>query len=194
MNDGLILASRSPRRVELLRSAGVEVKVVVPEVKERPFRGEEPGEFALRVATMKTREVARTHPGSWILGADTVVVLGERILGKPEDEEEAKKMLRLLSGREHRVITAYALLKADEGKSILDRCETRVKFIPLTEEEIAWYVSTGEPMDKAGAYAIQGRGSFMVEWIEGSWTNVVGLPLAQVLRHLRELGIWRPRR
>jgi len=168
--------------------------VVVPEVKERPFRGEEPGEFALRVATMKTQEVARTHPGSWILGADTVVVLGERILGKPEDEEEAKKMLRLLSGREHRVITAYALLKADEGKSILDRCETRVKFIPLTEEEIAWYVSTGEPMDKAGAYAIQGRGSFMVEWIEGSWTNVVGLPLAQVLRHLRELGIWRPRR
>ena len=176
----------------MLLSAGLEVKVVVPHIKEQPLGGEEPEGFASRVAMMKAQEVTKAFPGEWVLGADTVVVLGKRILGKPKDEEEAKEMLRLLSGREHRVITAYALLKADEGKSILDRCETRVKFIPLTEEEIAWYVSTGEPMDKAGAYAIQGRGSFMVEWIEGSWTNVVGLPLAQVLRHLRELGIWRP--
>jgi len=192
MSEGLILASRSPRRVELLLSAGLEVKVVVPHIKEQPLGGEEPEGFASRVAMMKAQEVTKAFPGEWVLGADTVVVLGKRILGKPKDEEEAKKMLRLLSGREHRVITAYALLNADEGRSILDRCETRVKFIPLTEEEIAWYVSTGEPMDKAGAYAIQGKGSFMVEWIEGSWTNVVGLPLAQVLRHLRELGIWRP--
>ncbi|RLA76989.1 MAG: septum formation protein Maf, partial [Deltaproteobacteria bacterium] len=148
--------------------------------------------FVERIAREKAEEVAQRAPGAWVLGADTVVVLGEEVLGKPRDEEEAASMLRRLSGRVHKVLTAFSLLNLAEGRSFQGVEETKVKFIPLQEADIRWYVSTGEPLGKAGAYAIQGAGGSFIEWIKGSYTNVVGLPVAQILGPLREIGIWRP--
>ncbi len=192
MTPILILASRSPRRRELLERMGISFQVMEPEVEEELGRGETPRAFVERIAREKATEVAQRAPGAWVLGADTVVVLGEEVLGKPRDEEEAASMLRRLSGRVHKVLTAFSLLNLAEGRSFQGVEETKVKFIPLQEADIRWYVSTGEPLGKAGAYAIQGAGGAFIEWIKGSYTNVVGLPVAQILGPLREIGIWRP--
>ncbi len=184
----LILASASPRRQELLRSAGVPLEVIPSNADERFTSGEKPEKHALRLAREKAREVAGHFPGRWVLAADTVVVIDERILGKPKDPKEAGKMLRLLSGREHRVITGYCLLTSSGRRRKEGHTTTRVFFKPLTSAEIRWYISTREPFDKAGGYAIQGRGAFMVMRIVGSYTNVVGLPLCEVIEAMQEVG------
>jgi septum formation protein len=185
----LILASSSPRRRELLASLGLQFQVVPAEIGEIPSPHEAAKDFAVRVAEKKALAVGTRYPQAWVIGADTVVVVGEEILGKPLNKEDARRMLQLLSGREHRVLTGYVLLKVATGKTLRGVEETRVKIKALEEREIAWYINTGEPFDKAGAYAIQGKGAFIVEWIRGSYTNVVGLPLSQLVRLFQEAGM-----
>lgn len=180
----LILASASPRRAELLRAAGFHFEVDPSHVEERPRGGEPPEDYTLRVARDKARDVAArpTSAGRIVMGADTEVVVDQRILGKPRDGSHAAEMLRLLSGRAHDVLTAIVICR--ESGEISEVVETRVYFSALTDEEIRDYVRTGEPMGKAGAYAIQGYAARFVERIEGSWSNVVGLPIHAVHRLL----------
>lgn len=186
----LILASASPRRAELLRSAGFAFEVVPAGVDETPRRGEEPRDYALRIALEKARASLATRPGSALplLAADTVVVAGGQILGKPADTADARRMLRLLSGSVHEVHTGVVLLLRRGPTPRSEVVTTRVRFVPMTNEEIDWYVASGEPEGKAGAYAIQGRAARFIDWIEGSWSNVVGLPIAAVYRLLGEAG------
>jgi len=179
----LILASASPRRAELLQNAAITFIVEPAHVPEEPLPDEAPLEYAQRLARAKARAVYALHPNSAVLGADTVVVVDEHLLEKPEDERDAARMLRLLSGRMHQVITGVCLVAL-----AFERTEaevTRVVFSPLSEDEIVFYIRTGEPMDKAGAYGIQGIASRWVERIEGCYFNVVGLPLPRVYRMLR---------
>jgi septum formation protein len=175
----LVLASQSPRRSELLRNAGIPFQARPANVDETLRMGEEAVEYVRRLA----REKAMAVEGDLVLGADTVVVIDGQILGKPADAEDATRMLRLLSGREHQVITGIFLRARD---TIVDHEITQVWFSDLTEREIADYVASGEPMDKAGAYAIQGLASRFVERIEGSYSNVVGLPVARIYQLWRE--------
>jgi septum formation protein len=181
----LILGSGSPRRAELLRASGFAFDVEAANIDETPRAGEPPAAYTQRVARDKARHVAASHAGEnvVVLGADTEVVLGRRVLGKPADEEDARRMLRTLAGQVHEVLTAVILLGS--GREAAEVVTTRVWFTPMTADEIDWYVASGEPMDKAGAYAIQGLGARFVERIEGSWSNVVGLPVAVVHRLLR---------
>ena len=183
----LILASASPRRAELLRSAGFEFDVEAANVDETPRAGEPPAAYTQRVARDKARHVAASHAGEGVvvLGADTEVVLGRRVLGKPADEADARRMLRNLAGQVHEVLTAVILL--GQGREAAEVVTTRVWFADMTDADIDWYVASGEPMDKAGAYAIQGLGARFVQRIDGSWSNVVGLPVAVVHRLLREV-------
>ena len=143
----------------------------------------------MRVAEKKALVVGDKFPEAWVIGADTVVVIEGEILGKPQDRDDAKRMLQQLANREHIVVTGYVLVKVAESKKAGGVEETRVKINSLEEREIDWYVNTGEPLDKAGGYAIQGKGAFMVERIEGSYTNVVGFPLCQIMRLLKDAGI-----
>jgi len=184
----LILASASPRRQELLTSAGIAFEAIPGETDEEGCQGESAEEYVSRLAQRKAEEAAEKHPRRWILAADTVVVVGQAILGKPRDPPEARQMLEMLSGREHRVITGYCILHSSWGRRREGRVVTEVRFKVLTSQEIQWYLDTGEPFDKAGAYAIQGKAAFMVREIRGSYTNVVGLPLCEVVEALQELG------
>ncbi|HSR10597.1 MAG TPA: nucleoside triphosphate pyrophosphatase [Thermodesulfobacteriota bacterium] len=181
----IILASASPRRREILRSAAIPFAAVPAEVDETPRPGENPKKYAARVARDKARKISPANPGRWVLAADTIVVYDGKILGKPRDRRAAREMLLALSGREHEVITGYCLVKGSTTREAL--VITRVVFKPLSAREIEWYLDTGEPFDKAGAYAIQGKASFMVKGIRGSYTNVVGLPLTEVVEDLRSL-------
>ena len=178
----LILASASPRRAELLHSAGFAFTITPPDVDETPMDGETAAAYTLRVARDKARHVARTRRESdaGVLGADTEVVVDGTILGKPADADDARRMLRLLSGRVHDVLTAVVLI--GRSREVDEVVATRVWFAPLTDEDLDWYVASGEPMGKAGAYAIQGLGARFVERIDGSWSNVVGLPVATLHR------------
>lgn len=177
----LVLASGSPRRKMLLESAGLDFDVVPADIDETPLDGESPTEYVLRVAAEKAEEVG--GPDRVVLAADTTVEAEGRILAKPVDDVDARRMLRLLSGNVHRVHTGIAVAV---GGSIQQRLvTTAVHFVDLTPEVIDWYVATGEPHDKAGAYAIQGRAAAFVESVHGSVTNVVGLPLAETLDLLR---------
>lgn len=186
----LILASASPRRRELLRAAGIRFEVEAADIPEVPGEGEDPRAFAERLARDKALTVAVEHPDAWVLGADTTVVIDGEILNKPENAQDAARMLRLLSGRAHEVITAVCLARVGKVRVVDVRSETtRVTFAELSEEDIAFYVSTGEPMDKAGAYGIQGIASRWIPRIEGDYSNVVGLPVALVWRMLRERGV-----
>jgi len=189
MSKRLILASSSPRRRELLSSLGIDFDVLPAELKEIPSPCESPKDFALRVAEGKALLIGERYPECWVIGADTVVAIGGEILGKPRGKDEAKRMLHLLAGKEHLVITGYVLLKLAEGEKRKGVEQTKVKIKPLEKEEIDWYINTGEPFDKAGGYAIQGKGAFMVEWIDGSYTNVVGLPLCQLAEFIKDLKI-----
>jgi septum formation protein len=191
-NLPLILASASPRRQELLRSAGVPLEVIPSRIEENGIRGEGYTEHVRRLARAKAMEVAELHPGRWILAADTVVVIENEILGKPRDPGEAERMLRRLSGKEHLVATGFCLLNRSIARRREREVATRVKFKVLAPEEIHWYIRTGEPFDKAGGYAIQERAAFMVQEIHGSYTNVVGLPLCEVLEALEEVGAYQP--
>jgi septum formation protein len=181
----LILASASPRRAELLTSAGYTFEVVPTLIDETPRPDEPPRDYALRVAGDKARAVPqeRQPPGTVILSADTVVVARGELLGKPSDRADAQRMLVTLAGEVHEVHTA--VVAQVDGNHRTEVVTTRVRFVPLTPEEIAWYVASGEPEGKAGGYAIQGRAARFIDWIEGSWSNVVGLPLATVHRLLK---------
>lgn len=184
----LVLASASPRRVELLQQLGVEFVVRPADVPEERQAGEAPEAYGLRVATEKAREARRHLPaGTLVLGADTEVLLDGRILGKPRDQAHAGELLRSLSGRSHEVLSAVVLLRDAEVWSALSR--TRVVFRPLLAREIIDYVVGGEPMGKAGAYAIQGRAAAWIERIEGSYSGVMGLPLFETAELLGRAGL-----
>lgn len=178
----LILASGSPRRQEMIAGLGMEFEIKVPDVDESVRPGERPLAYAERVAADKARAVL-AGPDEVILAADTIVVFGEQILGKPQDEQHAREMLQALSGRTHEVITGFCLRSQD--KEVVKTVSTEVQFMTLSEMEIAHYVASGEPMDKAGSYGIQGGAAYMVRRIDGSYSNVVGLPLCEVIESLR---------
>lgn len=180
----IILASASPRRKELLATAGVEFEVLVSDADETIPEGTLPVDAAMLTAEKKALAVAGKCTGAVVIGADTIVVLDGRILGKPKDEADAKAMLRFLSGREHEVITGVCLTDGAKTKKFAK--VSKVRFYELTDEEIAAYVATNEPMDKAGAYGIQGRGCVLVESIEGDYFNIVGLPVAATVRALAD--------
>lgn len=180
-----VLASASPRRRELLARAGYQFEVVPPDVDEERRAGEPPPVYVERLAREKAVSVASRHPGLAVLGADTTVVIDGRVLGKPRDEEDATQMLRTLSGRTHQVLTGVAA--ARDGQCVAEVDTTSVTLAALDEATVAWYVATGEPADKAGSYGIQGIASRFVTRVDGSYTNVVGLPLTLVDRLLAEL-------
>jgi septum formation protein len=187
----LILASASPRRKELLKSIRIPFIVAPAEIDELAQDGEEPEAHVQRLAHEKAFEISKKYQDSWVLGADTIVVIDGRILGKPSDETEAVKMLSILSGRTHAVFTGYAIINLccpDMKTVAYARSEVFIR--TLSKAEIQAYVLTEEPMDKAGAYAIQGVGAAIVERIYGSYTNVVGLPLCEVTRDFKKLGIF----
>jgi nucleoside triphosphate pyrophosphatase len=184
----IILASASPRRAELLDSAGIRFQVVPGHIDETPLPDEEPVAHVLRLAAEKAAEVARREEGDFFVGADTIVLCDGEIMGKPRDNADAARMLRKLSGVPHEVITGFAVVDRAGKRSVSRAVITRVFFKQLTAAEIDTYVATGCPLDKAGAYAIQGGAAYMVERIEGSYTNVVGLPLCEVVTALRETG------
>ena len=181
----LILASASPRRTELLRNAGIAFTVEPAHVPEQAMPDERPLEYAQRLARDKARAIFARHSDNVVLGADTIVVADEHLLEKPRDEEDAARMLRLLSGRAHEVITGVCMVAPEF--ELVEAEITEVRFSPLSEAEIAAYIATREPMDKAGAYAIQGLASRWVERIDGCYFNVVGLPVPRVYRMLRQL-------
>ena len=183
----LILASSSPRRSELLQAAGINFLVRPANVDETVQPGERSGEYVERLAREKAEAVASVCADTdVILGADTIVVIENQLIGKPADEDDAARMLRMLSGKWHEVLTGVALIAGSETRTGV--ATTRVKFVSLSDDEIDWFVASGEPRDKAGAYAIQGLASRFVERIEGSYTNVVGLPVETVWRLLKEMG------
>lgn len=183
----IILASQSPRRQELLRQIGLSFQVVPSQVDEILTDEIPPAALAERLAIAKAREVAQRAPGALVLGADTVVVAEGEVLGKPEDGADALRMLRLLAGREHQVITGVALVQG--ARELVSSEVTTVHFLPVSDETLARYVATGEPMDKAGAYAIQGLAAVMISGINGDYFNVVGLPLARVVQMLSQFGV-----
>jgi len=189
----IILASGSPRRRELLSDLGLKFTVQPSAAEEPPpDPGEKPLEYVLRMAEMKTLDVARNHEGRTVLGADTIVVLQDRIMGKPTGKLDALEMLTALSGQTHQVVTGFCLVLPD-GSRLSRAVSTDVDMRVSTETELMGYIETGEPMDKAGAYAIQGIGTFLVTGIRGSYTNVVGLPLSRVLDALLSRGVIAPR-
>ncbi len=185
----LILASASPRRAQVLRDAGFAFQIISSALDETPLDGEAPQDLVRRLAENKAHLVAqRTVGPALIIAADTLIAVDSRILGKPGDATEARQMLRQISGRTHSVLTGLALLRLPDEALRLELETTQVSFAPLSEDEISDYISSGEPFDKAGAYAVQGRGGRFVTRIEGSYFNVVGLPLACLYRLLREIG------
>ncbi|MGA7217540.1 MAG: Maf family protein [Candidatus Sulfotelmatobacter sp.] len=184
----LVLASASPRRQELLRNAGIAFTVQPADIDEAPLAGESPRDCAERLAREKALAVFRNWPQDYVLGADTIVVIDDAMLGKPRDAADAARMLRLLSGRTHAVITGVCMA-GPLGFERTTSSTTLVSMEELSDEEIRDYIATGEPMDKAGAYAIQGMASRWIPRIEGDYSNVVGLPVALVYRILRERGV-----
>jgi septum formation protein len=182
----LILASASPRRAELLRAAGIPFDILPVEIDERFFPGERPERAVARVAEAKAVAAASARPDDVVLGADTTVVIRDQVLAKPVDAEDAARMLRLLSGRTHGVLTGICL--CHRGRRLVHVEPTRVRMAHIADPEIAWYVSSAEPYDKAGGYAVQGLASRFIEGIDGSYTNVVGLPISNVYQLLKELG------
>jgi septum formation protein len=183
----IVLASGSPRRQELLRQVGLSFRVIPSGVDEQVSEPLAPGALVEHLALAKARDVAAREPGALVLGADTIVVVDGRILGKPKDRADAIAMLQSLSGRSHQVMTGVALIGG--GRELVGHEETTVSFVPLTQGQIERYVDSGEPMDKAGAYGIQGRASAMISGIEGDYFTVVGLPLCATCHMLSEFGI-----
>ena len=185
----IILASSSPRRAEILRQAGIPFEMLATNSDESPRENESPPELVLRLAKAKaSAAAAQTFGPAIVLGADTEVIIDGQVLGKPVSSDDARTMLRRLSGRVHDVITGLALIRVPGNALRVEHETTRVTFAAMSEEEIAAYIATGEPFDKAGAYAIQGIGGRYVTRIDGCYFNVMGLPLARLYRMLRELG------
>jgi len=180
----LILASKSPRRRYLLEQAGLRFSVIPSGFDEKTVEMSEPDTYVSVLAESKAADISKQYPRSWIIGADTIVMINGTMLGKPHSRDEARKMLLHLSGRTHQVFTGYSIQCVAEKHFFSETIKTDVRFKDLTVEEIEWYVHTEEPFDKAGAYAIQGLGTFLVKRISGSYTNVVGLPVCEVIEHL----------
>ena len=188
LKEKLILASGSPRRAEILRAVGWPFEVVAPNVDEKRFAAEDAVSYVRRLAQLKAETVAAKVSEGLVLGADTVVVIDGEILGQPRNDEEARRMLQSLNGKWHDVLTGVALARSGQAsQSLIDHETTRVRFSQMSDVEIDWYVSTGEPRDKAGAYAIQGKAALFIEEIEGDYFNIVGLPVRLVYELLRKL-------
>jgi septum formation protein len=184
----LVLASRSPRRRDLLAQMGLDLEIVPADVDETLDLGLAPAVCVTALAEKKARAVMQRRRQAWVLGADTIVVKDGTILGKPENQVQAISMLEQLSGAIHSVFTGYAVGRHTSGDMTVRAIETQVVFKVLTNPEILWYTGTREPYDKAGGYAVQGLGAFMVKEIRGSWANVVGLPVCEVIQNLTSLG------
>jgi septum formation protein len=183
-----ILASASPRRQELLRSVGLKFKIIPAHVNEDYKEGESPREHVKRLAKDKALAIAKKYPEAWVLGADTIVVIDDMILGKPKSKLHARGMLERLSGREHRVFTGFTLAHFSSDVTKTRIIQSAVRFKAISPEEMEWYISCDEPYDKAGGYAVQGKGAYFIKSIRGSYTNVIGLPLCEVLEDLKRLG------
>ena len=187
-NEQLILASASPRRQELLWSVGLKFKTIPAHVNEDYREGESPRKHVQRLAKDKALIIAKNNPHAWVLGADTIVVIDEIILGKPKSKSQARIMLERLSGREHKVFTGFTLAHTESKVSKTKVVQSAVQFKTISPEEIEWYISCDEPYDKAGGYSVQGKGAYFIKSIHGSYTNVIGLPLCEVLEELKSLG------
>ncbi len=191
-NKQLILASGSPRRRTFLEDLGLEFEVRVADIPEDPLPAESPYEFVRRLAAEKAETISARFDSYWVLAADTVVVLDDEILGKPENEDHAVSMLMRMAGRRHEVLTGFCICCAAESVMIRQAVSTSVYFTNFSEATAVAYVNTKEPLDKAGSYGIQGRGGILVEKINGSYSNVVGLPLSEVIGELMRFGIVNP--
>ncbi len=191
-SEQIILASASPRRQQYLQDMGLTFTVQSAAIAEQPIEGEDPTAFVSRMAREKAAVVRASFPEVWIIGGDTIVCLGPRIFGKPADKEDAVVQLMALSGREHSVRTGFCVTHAGRGVEVTKTVATKVFFAPFSEATARAYVATGESLDKAGAYAIQGKGACLVQSIEGSYSNVVGLPLCELLQVLEEHGVIQP--
>ena len=185
----LILASKSPRRKYLLEQAGLTFSIIPSDFDERTVTISEPDAYVKKLAEAKASDISEQHPASWIIGADTIVLIDNRILGKPGSNAEARSMLKQLSGKTHQVLTGYCICCKNKNTVYSETAKTDVHFKSLSNAEIDWYIQSGEPFDKAGAYAIQGIGTFLVKRINGSYTNVVGLPVCEVIEYLMAHGV-----
>jgi septum formation protein len=192
LTEKIILASRSPRRAEILRAVGWEFEAIAADIDETRNESEDAVSYVKRLARTKAETIAVKTSAPLVLGADTVVVIDNEILGQPRDDDDARRMLRLLSGKWHEVLTGVALVCAGSPAEVLiDHATTRVRFAAMSEDEINWYVGTGEPRGKAGAYAIQGKGALFIQEIQGDYFNVVGLP-ARLVYQLASGAVARP--
>jgi septum formation protein len=191
LKDGnsVVLATESQRRIDMLRTLGISFVIVPPHIDEARKKKESPKQYVLRMAVEKASKVGGLFPDKWVIGVDTVVCLQGRIFGKPEDEEDAVHMLQALRGRWHRVLSGFCILNMERGIQYKDIVQTEVFIKDLTDSEIIRYVKTQEPFGKAGSYALQGRGSYMVKKIRGSYANVIGLPICEIAEAFLSLGI-----
>ncbi|WP_299980626.1 nucleoside triphosphate pyrophosphatase [Desulfobacula sp.] len=187
--EKLILASKSPRRKKLLEQIGIKIEISPSNINEKAVSIKNPEEHVKELSFLKTKNTALSYPESWVLGADTIVVVQDQILGKPQSKTDAIAMLNKLNHCEHSVYTAFCVINQKTNSMVVKSVETKVYFKYLTDQEIQWYVGTGEPFDKAGAYGIQGIGAFLVKQISGSYSNVVGLPVCEVVETLMSLNI-----
>jgi septum formation protein len=189
-HDGsrLILASKSPRRSDLLEQAGLTFSVIPSDFDESTVAMSDPDSYVIALAESKALDISEKHPASWVIGADTIVLIDRKILGKPGSQEEARDMLQRLSGKTHQVLTGYCICCKMKNRFFSETVKTDVRFKKLSDAEIEWYIQTDEPFDKAGAYAIQGLGTCLVKSINGSYTNVVGLPVCEVIEYLTKEG------
>lgn len=187
--EKIILASGSPRRKQLLQQIGMDIDICVSNVDEAAFTACDPENYVKELAWQKAKEVGDRYPDNWTIGADTIVTIDDRILEKPGSAKEAKEMLRILSNREHFVFTGFCIYHAGLGEKLIQSVQTGVTFKKLSPNEINFYVATKEPFDKAGGYGIQEKGAFLVEKIAGSYTNVVGLPLCELVREMDSLNL-----
>ncbi len=185
----IILASESSRREDILRTLGIPFSTVPADIEEERRKDEPPADYVSRMAFEKAHKVGTLFPENWVIGADTAVILASRILGKPKGAEDAFSMLKALRGKWHKVLTGYCVLNLSRNVVFRDVVETKVFIRDLTDQEILRYVETSEPLDKAGSYAVQGKGGFMVKEIKGSCANVVGLPICEVAEALQSLGV-----
>jgi septum formation protein len=186
--DRIVLASQSPRRRRLLENAGLRIEVVPSDVDEKSIPLCAPDDYVAKLAAAKAEMVAERYPSAWVIGADTIVLMGDRILNKPTSPMDARRMLARLSGSRHEVLTGINLVCSQRAFTHTQVVRTEVSFKKLSDVEIDWYIGSGEPFDKAGAYAIQGMGTFLVRGIRGSYTNVVGLPVCEVIEQLIAAG------
>ncbi len=185
----LVLASKSPRRKDLLEQLGIPIKINPSDVDETKIALGSPKKYAAKLSELKARTTAQQDRSSWVLGADTIVVINDEILGKPRSEGHALDMLKKLNNERHTVYTAFCLTNHYLNRSITRVVDTRVQFKLCTKAELMWYIGTNEPFGKAGAYAIQGKGGFMVKSISGSYSNVVGLPICEVVEEMKNLNL-----